>query len=124
MWGCCHGSGLGSVGGITNRAVSVPQAWAGSDAGEIPIPRGQTCARSLDRWDQLPRPPQSGGRGDQALEQTAQGSDGIISPGSVRKMCKCGSGGHGLVVELAVLGYWLDLMILAVFPNCNGSVIL
>jgi len=43
-------------------------------------------------------------------------------------MCRCGVQGHGLVVDLAVLSLWLNLMILKVFPKklriINGSMIL
>jgi len=39
-------------------------------------------------------------------------------------MCRCGAQGHGLVVDLAVLGMWLDSMILKFFSSLNGSMIL
>ena len=38
-------------------------------------------------------------------------------------MCRCGTSGHGLA-GMAVLGGWLDLMILEVFPNLNDLMIL
>jgi len=31
----------------------------------------------------------------QALEQAAQGSDGVTIPGGVQKMCRCATLGHG-----------------------------
>lgn len=40
------------------------------------------------------------------------------------KMCACGTWGQGLLVALAVLGFWLDLMILKVFFTLNDSVVL
>jgi len=36
-------------------------------------------------------------------------------------MSRYGTYGHGLVVDLAVLGLWWDLMILKVFSNLNDS---
>jgi len=33
-----------------------------------------------------------------------------------KKMCRCGTSGHGLA-GMVVLGWWLDLMILEVFSN-------
>ncbi|KAK4825110.1 LOW QUALITY PROTEIN: hypothetical protein QYF61_024001 [Mycteria americana] len=41
-----------------------------------------------------------------------------------KKTCRCGAQGHGLVVDLAVLGLRLDSMILKVFSNLNDSLIL
>lgn len=38
-------------------------------------------------------------------------------------MCRHGTWGHGFVVDLAMLGLWLDLMILKAFFNQNDSVI-
>lgn len=37
---------------------------------------------------------------------------------------KHGTKGHGLVMRLSRLGWWLELMTLQVFPNLNDSVIL
>lgn len=37
-------------------------------------------------------------------------------------MCKCGAWGHGLVVDLAVVGLLLDLIILKVMSNLKDSV--
>ena len=39
-------------------------------------------------------------------------------------MCRCGTERHGLVVDLAVSGLQLALMILKVFLNLNYSMIL
>lgn len=39
---------------------------------------------------------------------------GII-PESIQKMCRYGPEGHGLLVDLAMLGQWLDSMIF--FPS-------
>lgn len=39
-------------------------------------------------------------------------------------MYGCGTWGHGLLVAMAVVGEWLDLMILEDFPNYNDSVML
>lgn len=36
----------------------------------------------------------------------------------------CGTWGHNSVVDLKVMGYKLDLMILEFFPNLNNSIIL
>jgi len=55
------------------------------------------------------------------LEQAAQGSGGVTIPGGVRKPCRCGILGHGLV-GMVVLGGWLDLMILEVSSNLGDSV--
>lgn len=41
-------------------------------------------------------------KGSEALEQAAQGSDGITIPGSVWKVCGCGT--WGLVVSMEALG--------------------
>jgi len=50
------------------------------------------------------------------LEQAAQGSGGVTIPGGVRKTYRCGTSGYGLA-GVVVLGGWLDLMLLEVFPN-------
>jgi len=50
------------------------------------------------------------------LEQTVQGGGGVPIPGGVKKTCRCGTSGHGLV-GLVVLGWQLDLMVLEVFSN-------
>jgi len=42
----------------------------------------------------------------------------------VQFMCRCGTWGHGLAVDLAVLDLQVDLMILKVCHNLNNSVIL
>jgi len=39
-------------------------------------------------------------------------------------MCRCDAEGHGFMVVLAVLGWWLDLMISKILSNLNDSVIL
>ena len=52
----------------------------------------------------------------QALEQTAQGGNWIPIPEGLQKMCRCGTLGHGLA-GMVVLGWWLDLVILDIFPN-------
>lgn len=39
-------------------------------------------------------------------------------------MCKCGTEGHGLVVDLVVLDKQLDLMVLKVFSSLKNSEIL
>ena len=44
--------------------------------------------------------------------------------GGISKVCRHGTWGHGLVVDLAVLGLQLDLIILKVFANVIDSVIL
>jgi len=44
-------------------------------------------------------------------------------PGGVQKMCRCGTSGGGLA-GMVVLGWRLDLVILEVFSNLNGSMIL
>jgi len=53
-----------------------------------------------------------------ALEQAAQGSGGITSPGVVKKSCRYGPSGHGSAGTV-VLGWRLDLMILEVFSDFN-----
>ena len=52
----------------------------------------------------------------QALEQAAQGGDGVPFPGGVQKPCRRGTSGYGLV-DMVMLGCQLDLMILEVFSN-------
>jgi len=52
----------------------------------------------------------------QALEQADQGGGGVTIPGGVQKTCRCGTSGYGLV-DMVVLGGWLDLKILEVFSN-------
>ena len=37
-------------------------------------------------------------------------------------MCRCGTWGHGLVVDVTVLGKWLNSVILKVFSGLNNSV--
>jgi len=59
----------------------------------------------------------------EALEQAAQGSDEVPIPGGVQKTCRYGTSGYGLV-GMAVLGGWLDLMILEVFSKLNDFMIL
>lgn len=39
-------------------------------------------------------------------------------------MYRCGSQGHGLVADVAVLVQWLDFMFLGVFSNLSNSLIL
>lgn len=39
-------------------------------------------------------------------------------------MCGPGTKGHGLAVDLVVLGGWLGLIILRVFSNLNDSMII
>lgn len=60
--------------------------------------------------------------GCQSLEQTTQGSGGIVILGSVQKSSGCGTWGHGLVVDLVVLGQHLELMVLEVSSNLNDSI--
>ena len=43
-------------------------------------------------------------KGCEALEQAAQVSGGVTIPGDVKKIHRCHSKGHGLLVVLAVLG--------------------
>ena len=52
----------------------------------------------------------------QALDQAAQGGGGVPIPGGVKKTCRCGTSGYGLI-GMVVLGGWLDSMILEVFSN-------
>lgn len=54
-------------------------------------------------------------KGNQALEQAAQGRDGVTIPGGIHKTCRCGPWGHGLV-----LGEQQD-SILEIFLNFNDS---
>ena len=62
-------------------------------------------------------------KSSKALEQAAQGGGRVAIPGGVQKMCSYGTSAHGLSGMVA-LGWWLDLMILAVFSNLNDSMIL
>lgn len=39
-------------------------------------------------------------------------------------MCRCAAEGHGLVVDLVVLGQWLKVMILKIVSNLSNSMIL
>jgi len=50
------------------------------------------------------------------VEQAAQGGGGVPIPGGVQKTCRCGILGSGLV-DMVVLGGWLDMMTLEVFSN-------
>jgi len=50
------------------------------------------------------------------LDQAAQGGGWVPVPGGVQKPCGCGTRGHGLA-GMGVLGWWLDLVILEVFPT-------
>jgi len=56
------------------------------------------------------------------LEQAAQESGGVTTPGGIQKKCRCGTSGHCLA-SMVVLGQRLDLMILEVFSNLNDSMI-
>lgn len=40
---------------------------------------------------------------------------------SIQKPCGYGAWGHGFMVDLSVLGWWLDSMILVVFSSLNDS---
>jgi len=57
------------------------------------------------------------------LKQAAQGSGGVTMFGDVQKTCRHGTLGHGLV-DKVVWGWQLDLLVLEVFSNLNGSMIL
>ena len=46
---------------------------------------------------------------------------GVPIPGGVQKTCRCGTWGYGLAGTV-VLGWWLDLVILEIFPNLNDPV--
>lgn len=63
-------------------------------------------------------------KGCQELEEAAQGSCRVTTPGSAQKICGCDIWGHGLAVDLAVLGKWLELVILQGFSSLNDSMIL
>ena len=56
----------------------------------------------------------------QALEQAAQGGDGVTIPGGVQNTCSRGTWGQ-CFRGMVVLGWRLDLMILEVFSNLNDS---
>lgn len=45
----------------------------------------------------------------------------IVSLKVFKKTCRCGTWGHSLAVNLAVLGLWMDLMISEGFYNPNNS---
>jgi len=45
-------------------------------------------------------------------------------PAGTEKLCGRGVLGHGIVVELAVLGLQLESMILRIFSNLNNSMVL
>lgn len=60
----------------------------------------------------------------QALGQVAQGSGGVTNPGTIEEKCRCGSEGHCLVLDLAVLAQHYDMMILKVFSNLHNSMVL
>lgn len=53
--------------------------------------------------------------------QAAQGSGGVTIFESIQKPRQCGTWGHGLVVDLSVLGEWLDLMS---SPFCDSHTII
>lgn len=59
-----------------------------------------------------------------SIGTAAQGSDWVISHWSIQKTCRCGAWGCGLVVDLSVLHWQVDSMILKVFSNLNYYVIL
>ena len=52
----------------------------------------------------------------QTLEQAAQGADCVLIPGNIKKMCRCGTSGYGLLGMVVLVG-WLDSMMLEVFSN-------
>lgn len=56
--------------------------------------------------------------GVQALEPASQISGGNAVPGSVKKTCGC-----GFVLNLMVLAFSLDSVVLEVFSNLNNSMI-
>ena len=55
-----------------------------------------------------------------AVAQAAQGGGGVTVPGGVPEPCGCGTEGSGH----GVMGCWLGWVVLEVFSNLNGSVIL
>ena len=57
------------------------------------------------------------------MERATEGGDGVTAPGGVKEKCIHGTEGHGLV-GMVVMGWWLDKVILVVFSNLNGSMIL
>lgn len=62
------------------------------------------CVCVCVKWAQLHQEKQILGkvaswRGCQALEEAAQGSGGVSTLEMFRKMCRCGTGGRGLVVD-------------------------
>jgi len=58
----------------------------------------------------------------QICSEAAQESGGVTSLGGVKKICRYGTSGHGLV-GMVVMGWQLDLMILEVFSNLYDSMI-
>jgi len=43
----------------------------------------------------------------EALEQAAQGGDGVTVPGGIQEICRYGTEGHSLM-SMVVMGWWLD----------------
>jgi len=81
--------------------------------------RPSTCP-----WGRAPPPappsPRAWMVGCLAPQQAAQGSGEVTVPGGARKMCRCGTLGHGLT-GMAVMGGCSDSMILEVFSNLNNA---
>jgi len=50
------------------------------------------------------------------LEQDAQSSDGVTITGGILGMCRCGTKGQDLVLDLAAVGDGWTWMILKIFP--------
>lgn len=63
------------------------------------------------------------GKCHQALEEVAQGS-GVTIPGDIYKVCRYSIKEHGLLVGLALLGWWLDSKFLKVFSKLSNFLIL
>ena len=72
--------------------------------------KGNKAVRGLDhKWSGTERAVQRGG--------------GVTNPGGVQETFHCCTEGHGLV-EMLVVSRWLDWVILEVFSNLGGSMIL
>lgn len=58
--------------------------------------------------------------GCKALEPAAQRSGGVTILAIVKKSCRCGTWGNGLMVNMVLVqGWWLDSMILEIFSTFN-----